>query len=477
MPDSHDNGSRSFAIFNRLTMGELTKTWHGIKNIAKQALSRRNKPRLQCDNKDDLKKIINDCISARGGDVSARFRTVELGTVYLDLSKEGRENFHNILAQDFDVNADVLDANISTLKNASSVDERIKAEIALKKSLVPSRVRLLKQFSSLPNGFKFLIDMRADLLPKATADPYIHKLSHDLKEILESWFDVGLLDLTEITWDSPAALLEKLIEYEAVHEINSWSDLRKRLDSDRLCFAFLHNKMVREPIIFVEVALVNKFSDNIQELISREDEERSEGEANTAIFYSISNAQPGLAGISLGNFLIKTVVEKLSKERGYLKHFATLSPVPGFRHWLDNKLAEGAADLLYANDTKVIQKHYQCSNSVEKLKELLAESWFDDNEKAHFLKPVLLTLCARYLLQERKGNKVFDPVMNFHLTNGARLEQINWLADISEKGMLRSYGIMVNYYYKLSDIESNHEQYISTTHIAATRDVKNLLRE
>lgn len=477
MPNSHDNGSRSFAIFNRLTMGELTKTWHGIKNIAKQALSKRNKARLQCDSKEDLKKIINDCISARGGDVSARLRTVELGTVYLGLSKEGRENFHNILAQDFDVDADVLDNNISTLKNASSVDERIKAEIALKKALVPSRVRLLKQFSSLPNGFKFLIDMRADLLPQTTDDPYIHKLSHDLKEILESWFDVGLLDLTEITWDSPAALLEKLIEYEAVHEISSWHDLRKRLDSDRLCFAFFHNKMVREPIIFVEVALVDKLSDNIQELISREDEKRSEVEANTAIFYSISNAQPGLAGISLGNFLIKTVVEKLSKERSYLKHFATLSPVPGFRSWLDNKLAERPADLLCAHDAKVIQKQYQCEDSIQKIKDLLGDDWTSDIEKSDFLKPILLSICARYLLHERRDNKALDPVMNFHLTNGARLERINWLADISDKGMKRSYGIMVNYYYNLSKIDSNHEQYISTTHIAATRDVKNLLRE
>ena len=476
MPDSHDNASRPFAIFNRLTMGELTKTWHGIKKLAKQALSKKNKLSLQYDKKEDLKILINDCIYARGGDVSARLRTVELGTIYLGLSKEGRENFHNILARDFDVDADVLDKDITALKNAASVDERIKAEIALKEALVPSRVRLLKQFSSLPNGFKFLIDMRADLLPKTTDDPYIYKLSHDLKEILESWFDVGLLDLTEITWDSPAALLEKLIEYEAVHEIRSWEDLRKRLDSDRLCFAFLHNRMVREPIIFVEVALVKSLSDNIQELISRECETHQAQEVTTAIFYSISNAQPGLAGISLGNFLIKTVVEKLSRERSHLKHFATLSPVPGFRNWLDKCLASGDSSLLCSHDAKIIQKQYQCEDSIQKLKDLLDDDWTSDIEKSDLLKPILLSVCARYLLHERRDNKALDPVMNFHLTNGARLERINWLADISDKGLKRSYGIMVNYYYNLSQIDSNHEQYISTTKIATTRDVKNLHR-
>ncbi|NOR11197.1 MAG: malonyl-CoA decarboxylase [Desulfovibrionaceae bacterium] len=477
MPDSHDSTPRPFAIFNRLTIGELTKTWYGLLDLAKQAIGKKNGPTPQYERREDLKKIINDCIFARGGDVSARNRTVELGTIYLGLSKEGRENFHDILAKDFDVDTELRDNKIKELQQAVTVEERVQTEIALKRALVPSRVRLLKQFSSLPNGFKFLIDMRADLLHKTTDDPYIYKLSHDLKELLESWFDVGLLDLTEITWDSPAALLEKLIEYEAVHEIRSWDDLRKRLDSDRLCFAFFHNKMVREPIIFVEVALVKSLSDNIQELISREGETHQAQEVTTAIFYSISNAQPGLAGISLGNFLIKTVVEKLSRERSHLKHFATLSPVPGFRNWLDKCLASGDSSLLCSHDAKIIQKQYQCEDSIQKLKDLLDDDWTSDIEKSNFLKPILLSVCARYLLHERRDNKALDPVMNFHLTNGAGLERINWLADISDKGLKQSYGIMVNYYYNLSKIDSNHEQYILTTKIATTRDVKNLLRK
>lgn len=477
MSDSHDNGSKPFAIFNKLTMGELTKTWHGLLDMAKQAIGKKNGFSPQYENREDLKVLINDCIFAKGGDVSARNRTVELGTIYLCLSQEGRDNFHDILARDFDIDPVLRDSKIKAVQEATNNEERIQAEIALKKALVPPRVRLLKQFSSLPNGFKFLIDMRADLLHKAKEDACFCKLSFDLKEILESWFDIGLLDLTEITWDSPAALLEKLIEYEAVHQIRSWKDLRKRLDSDRLCFAFLHNKMIREPIIFVEVALVDKLSDNIQELISREGEKTDPEKASTAIFYSITNAQPGLAGISLGNFLIKTVAQKLSKERSHLKHFATLSPIPGFRKWLDTKLENNASDLLSAVDIKAIQKKYECDDNNAKLKELLATDWTTDDEICDFLKPILLHLCARYFLKERKGSRVLDPVMNFHLTNGASIERINWLADISEQGMKRSYGLMVNYYYNLSKIDDNHEQYVTTTHIAASKEVKNLVKD
>ena len=306
-------------IFNRLTRGEFSKAWHGIIDMAKMALSKNQR----LENRDALKDIIHDCIYAKGGDVSARARTVELGAIYLNLSKEGREIFHDSLANDFDIDRQVLAEKIKDLQNADD-DKRIVAEIDLKKALTPPRLILLKQFSSLPNGFKFLIDMRADILPKARQDRKLWKLCLDIKEILGAWFDIGLLDLKEITWNSPAALLEKLIEYEAVHEIRSWDDLRSRLDSDRRCFAFFHSKMISEPLVFVEVALVNKMSTNIQELLNKEDERIDPAKANTAIFYSISNTQPGLAGISLGNFLIKTVVKKLSDDFNQIKQFATL---------------------------------------------------------------------------------------------------------------------------------------------------------
>ena len=477
MAEIHEKtGARTSAIFDRLSKGEFRRAWDGIIGMARKALVRREGLDPSNEKRDHLYYLIHDCIYARGGDVSARARSVELGTLYLHLSKEGRETFHDILSHDFDIDRQVLQEKIKNLEVAKSQKEAIDAEIGLKKALSPPRIILLKQFSSLPNGLKLLIDMRANLLSKVKEDQRLYKLSLDIREILGAWFDIGLLDLQEITWNSPAALLEKLIEYEAVHEIRSWNDLRSRLDSDRLCFAFFHNKMLSEPLVFVEVALVNKLSTNIQDLLNKEDEKIDPHQASTAIFYSISNTQPGLAGISLGNFLIKTVVQKLSAEFKELKHFATLSPVPGFRKWLAPKLANGDEEVLRPKEIDTLKGHSEAENGALILDDILADDWCKNSEIAEIVKPILQRLCAQYLLEERQRSRALDPVANFHLSNGAMLEQINWLADLSEKGMTRSYGIMVNYYYKLSDIEKNHEEYVTKTHIAASRGVKNLLK-
>ena len=479
MAEIHDKpGAKSPAILDRLTKGEFRQAWDGIIGMARKSLARRKEMGPRREDRDHLYGLIHECIYAKGGDVSARTRTVELGTLYLHLSKEGRETFHDILSHDFDIDRQVLREKIKKLEAAQNQKEAIDAEIGLKKALSPPRIILLKQFSSLPNGLKLLIDMRATLLSKVKEDQRLYKLSTDIKEILAAWFDIGLLDLQEITWNSPAALLEKLIEYEAVHEIRSWSDLRSRLDSDRLCFAFFHNKMVSEPLIFVEVALVNKLSTNIQELLNKEDEKIDPHQATTAIFYSISNTQPGLAGISLGNFLIKTVVQKLSAEFNEIKHFATLSPVPGFKNWLAPKLAKGDEEVLRPKEIDILKGHSvaETENGALILDEILTGDWCKNSEIAEIVKPVLQRLCAQYLLEELRGSRALDPVANFHLSNGARLERINWLADLSEKGMSRSYGFMVNYYYKLSDIEKNHEEYVTKTRIVASRGVKALLK-
>ncbi len=467
---------KSLAILNRFSMGEIRKAWDGIIGIARKALVRRQGLEPRYENRDYLQDLIHNCIYGRGGDVSARARTVELGTLYLQLSNEGKETFHDILAHDFDIDRQLLAEKISKLEEAQSQTDAINAEIELKETLSPPRIILLKQFSSLPNGLKLLIDMRAALLSRVREDHRLYKLSADIKEILAAWFDIGLLDLQEITWNSPAALLEKLIEYEAVHEIRSWEDLRSRLDSDRLCFAFFHNKMVSEPLIFVEVALVNKLSDNIQDLLNKEDEKIEPEHANTAIFYSISNTQPGLAGISLGNFLIKTVVQKLSAEFEDLKHFATLSPVPGFRKWLAPRLADGDDGVLLPREVGILRELFDSQDVGPRLEEILAGDWNTREEISEIVRPILLRLCARYLLEEKKGDRALDPVANFHLSNGALLERINWLADISANGLDRSYGIMVNYLYRLSDIEKNHEEYVSRSNIIASRSVKSLLK-
>jgi len=476
MAEIQDDTALKSAIFNRLSRGEFKKAWDGIIGMARKALSKKEGMDSRYENRDHLQQLIHDCIYARGGDVSARTRTVELGAVYLHLSAKGRETFHDILAHDFDIDRQLLAEKIKELEEAQNQRQAISAEIDLKNALTPPRIILLKQFSSLPNGLKLLIDMRATLLSRIKEDQRLYKLSFDIKELLGAWFDIGMLDLQEITWNSPAALLEKLIEYEAVHEIRSWGDLHRRLDSNRLCYAFFHNKMPSEPLIFVEVALVNKLSSNIQELLDKEDEKIEPEQAGTAIFYSISNTQPGLAGINLGNFLIKTVVQELSNEFENLKHFATLSPVPGFRKWLNRRLADGDEELLRPREITIIRENFSCENPARQLADILTGDWSNDNETAATVKPILTRLCALYLLVEKERNRALDPVANFHLANGARLERINWLADLSETGMKRSYGIMVNYYYELSDIERNHEEYVTKANIVASRSVKSLLK-
>ena len=472
----NETGAKSLAIFNRLTRGEFKRAWDGIIGLARRVMPRKEGLNHRQENRDYLHTLVHDCIYARGGDVSARARTVELGTLYLHLSNEGRETFHDILAHDFDIDRQELARKIRELESAQNQHDVIRAEIGLKKALDPPRIVLLKQFSSLPNGLKLLIDMRATLLARVKEDPRLFKLATDIKEILAAWFDIGLLDLQEITWNSSAALLEKLIEYEAVHEIRSWGDLRSRLDSDRLCFAFFHNKMPSEPLIFVEVALANRLSDNIQELLNKEDEKVDPHRANTAIFYSISNTQPGLAGISLGNFLIKTVVQKLSADYRDIKHFATLSPVPGFRSWLAPKIAAGDETVLLSKEIEILQENFEAANGAQMLDSILADNWQSNSVIAEMVRPIMARLCARYLLEERKGNRALDPVANFHLANGARLERINWLADLSENGMKRSYGFMVNYYYNLTDIEKNHEEYVTRGVVIASRSVRALLK-
>ncbi len=464
------------AIFNRLSRGEFRNAWDGIVSMARKALTKREGLDPRYENRDRLQSLVHDCIYAKGGDVSARSRTVELGAIYLNLSEKGRETFHDILAHDFDIDRQALAEKIKELEAAKNQKEAIQAEIDLKNALTPPRISLLTQFSSLPNGLKLLIDMRATLLSREKEDQRLCKLALDIKELLGSWFDIGMLDLQEITWNSPAALLEKLIKYEAVHEIRSWGDLRSRLDSNRRCFAFFHNKMPTEPLIFVEVALVNKLSSSIQELLNKEDEKIDPEHADTAIFYSISNTQPGLAGINLGNFLIKTVVQELSNRFDDLKHFATLSPVPGFKKWLVPKLANNETEILQPREIGILKQYFASQNAVQKLSEILTGGWHQNSEITEIIRPVLIRLCAKYLLEEKKGHKALDPVANFHLSNGARLERINWFADLSETGMKRAYGIMVNYYYELADIEKNHEEYETKGQIVASRSVKSLLK-
>ena len=252
--------------------------------------------------------------------------------------------------------------------------------------------------------------------------------------------------------------------------------MRNRLDSDRRCFAFFHPKMPDEPLIFVEVALVEGLADNIQVLLDESLPEVRSKDADTAIFYSISNAQAGLAGISFGNFLIKRVVGSLSDEFKKIKTFATLSPIPGFGKWLTQQLEAEDESLFTATEAKILCRLGKESNANKALSSILAGKWQENVTTCNALKPVITRLCSYYLLKEKRKDKALDPVANFHLTNGARLEQINWMADSSTKGLKQSLGLMVNYLYNRAKIDDNHEIYVAGKAVPASKTVKSLLK-
>ncbi len=471
-------GDKMLTQWRRRTVVNVLRTWKELKGTARAALGSDYHPDLPREEQERLRRQIRECVHGKGGEVAARARAVELGTDYLDLSAKGKERFLSILANDFGVDYDHVYSTMDALRSAPDAKARALADRHLRDALMPDTVRLFRMFGALPDGVKFLVDMRSDMLPLTREKPELAILEHDLKRLLASWFDISLLDMEEINWNASAALLERLIAYEAVHKIRSWSDLKNRLDSDRRCFAFFHYKMPQEPLIFVEVALVNGLAGNVQELLDESTPVGNPKQSDTAIFYSISNAQKGLAGISFGNFLIKRVVDRLSREFKNLKHFATLSPVPGLMNWLTPLLEAGDDSIFLSSESKELKRATGEASPSAAIRHILSQKdWITKDDLAAVAKPVLLRLCAHYLLREkRKGTTALDPVAHFHLTNGARLESINWAGDLSAKGLRQSAGIMVNYYYKLDDIDDNHETYVSDNRVVASRAVRGLLK-
>jgi malonyl-CoA decarboxylase len=405
---------------------------------------------------EQLREEMAACIDGSGGDVATRQRATQIGSRYAALPAGARLKFFEVLAS-FDVNRVSVDAAVAAVGSATDGLERSTAERRLRAALVPSRVRLLRAFNSLPSGVKFLVELRADLLDAVKADPQLQPLEADLKELLATWFDLGFLDMRRISWDAPASLLEKLGHYEAVHEVRGWSDLKNRLDVDRRCFAFMHPAMPDEPLIFVEVALTTEMSADMATLLDQRAPVTDPALATNAIFYSISNCQRGLDGISFGNALIKRVVQELAREFRHLRTFVTLSPMPRFRDWLETQGgAHGTADV--------------------PLKAMFVNrGWSRDAGAAATLRAPLMQLAAHYLLEAKRGNRAFDPVARFHLSNGARLERINWLADTSAKGMRESAGMMVNYLYRLDQIDDNQASYTLDGRIVASPSVTALV--
>ncbi|MBZ0126138.1 MAG: malonyl-CoA decarboxylase, partial [Rhodocyclaceae bacterium] len=389
--------------------------------------------------------------------VAARGRAAKLGETYLGLDDAGRHEFLRRIALDFGPEPAKVAAAHRAYQAAAGTPGQWDAEADLRAALRPSRIRILTQFNALPQGVKFLVDLRADLLRFLEKDEELAVLDRELESRLTAWFDVGFLELQRITWNSPASLLEKLIQYEAVHEIRSWSDLRNRLGSDRRLYAFFHPRMPAEPLIFVEVALTKELSGNIQALLDEHAPVLETERADTAIFYSISNTQAGLRGVTFGNFLLKRVIDDLKRDFPQLKTFATLSPLPQFCAWL-KRTPEAIEDLGLT------------------LAQLQSGDWAQDKALARRLRDPLEALAARYLYAVRQNGRPFDPVARFHLGNGARIERIDFLADASAKGFRQSCGLMVNYLYDPDEIEQNVEAFVGEDRIAATAAIRRLAK-
>ena len=378
----------------------------------------------------------------------------EVARAIKDMTAAERLAFLRVLATEFGPDPDHIAAAARAYLDEPSADNYL----TLSNVIESPRQGLLRRLNMAPGGTAAIVGLRADVLRAMGENPWLKPVDADFQHLLASWFNRGFLQFEQIDWNTPAAVLEKLIEHEAVHEIRGWQDLRRRLADDRRCFAYFHPALPEEPLIFVEVALTRGISTAVQPLLDTTSLDRGADDADTAIFYSISNCQTGLDGISFGNFLIKQVVDHLSRELPQLKTFATLSPIPGFAAWLV-ELSERETDTVPVEALQLVDEGRRPTNPAAE----------------EPLKAVLIPLCARYLIQEKGAGLPIDPVARFHLGNGSSIEQINWLADESENG-LRSYaGVMVNFLYEKSRIVENHEAYSSQGEVAASAKVRKLL--
>ncbi|XP_033997837.1 malonyl-CoA decarboxylase, mitochondrial [Trematomus bernacchii] len=421
--------------------------------------------------------------------------SLEFMHFYSSLDKEDKLGFLTKLSQDFGVDhknlselaGRLLDTQLRDLATILQVEDR------LRYGLTPRYKQLLNHISRVEGGVKFLVDLRADVLgiisSKASESPHIRDLNGTLKSLLSEWFSVGLLRLERITWQSPCEILQKISQYEAVHPVRNWSDLKRRVGPCRRCYAFTHAAMPMEPLVVLHVALTEDISDNIQSIVrefaSLESEE-DVNKINAAIFYSISSTQAGLQGVELGNYLIKRVVRELQSEFPHMAQFSSLSPIPGFSSWLQGLLSqyrkEGrGSDLLSEQEWKEVEQATDSAPgtpAMEALRKLITSSeWLRSERLARVLEPVLMRLCAWYLYGEKRRGYALNPVANFHLQNGATMWRLNWHADTSPRGGASSCGIMVNYRYFLSDTSKNSAVYLQNKVITASEQVLGLVSQ
>ena len=418
-----------------------------------------------------IREVITACIEERGGRVAASLSAAKLAQQYQKWDDAEKDIFYHLLLHEFDCDGKKIREAAQSL--CETPEEQVPEKAStLRSQLTPPRVELFRQWTMMPAGVKFLVDLRADLLPAKKENPDLKRLDNDLKEILKSLFNVGILKLQPMGWNSPAALLEKLIRYEAVHEIQSWDDLRNRLDNDRRCFGFFHPNMAEEPLIFVEVALCRGIAESVHTLLDTEAKVLDPDSADTAVFFSISNTQKGLAGIPFGSFLIKQVVDRLQHDLPNIKRFITLSPIPGFRNWLEG---EEAPQFISQIDPKILAA--AGINDPEDVPAFFQNfDWGQADKADEAVQTLLRGLAFHYLTEAKRPGRetALDPVAHFHISNGARIEQLNWAANVSDRGLRESFGLMVNYRYKLERIEKHHEDYASKGLIHTSRQLKPL---
>jgi malonyl-CoA decarboxylase len=423
-----------------------------------------------------IREQLRECARGSGGEVSARQRARRLGETYLGLDAAGRHAFLRLIATEFGPDPAKVAQAHAAYQTALGTSHQWEAEARLWSALRSPRTRILTQFNALPQGVRFLVDLRVDLLRLLKDDPELASLDRELEYSLSTWFDAEFLELRRIIWNSPAALLEKLIQYEAVHAIHSWTDLKNRLDSDRRCYGFFHPRMPDDPLIFVEVALTDHLAGNVQDLLDEHAPVFDTRSADTAIFYSISNTQNGLRGVSFGNFLLKRVIEDLKRDFPQLKRFATLSPLPLFARWAE-KTPEAWTQAFVPGDLERVARLANLPVDLESVRPFLSQpEWIHQPRLARALQAPLTRLAAQYLLTARSRERPYDPVSRFHLGNGACVERLNFLADVSEKGLRQSFGMMVNYLYDPDAIEENVERLLAEGKIAASSAVRHAAR-
>ena len=400
----------------------------------------------------ELKAVVDPRLS----EVEGGLRAKGVASWYAGATTEQRRDMWLLMSEQFVADPQVVKQAQAQYASAVGTPDEAAAEVLYRRATVSPRRRLLQRFSAFPEGIRFLVDLRAELLPSLKSDKRLQALDVEMEYMFSTWFDVGFLELRRISWDSPASLIEKLIRYEAVHDIKSWADMKNRLDSDRRCYGFFHPRLTDDPLIFVEVALMDTLADSIAPLLDESADTADLGRASTAIFYSISNTQVGLRGVSFGDSLIKRVVETLKLEFPRLKTFATLSPIPGFRAWL----SRNAMAMLEKLDDKArpaLARALKAGPVVAEQLLAAAEQAQSLDEKSP-LRKWLMQCAAYYLRYEMKEGKPLDAVARFHLGNGARVERLNWAADGSAKGHKQAYGLMVNYLYDLRKLDKHRAQ-------------------